>query len=263
MSYMEMTFAKRSLCAFLLIIPTGLQAQQTNQMAIDFYVGRAVKDAGALGNDVTVDFASRMVVSYFYRVQSNQDGVVSAHDTLDYITSFITYQNFPGPSDYAKYDLNQDSFATQSELEVSLSQKAWVTASTVYAESKSPQAVEERYRELLEKRTMALRDRVGAAPEVDIEAPGDRFELIEDLQKTLDSTRSWGPAFFLEFDANSDLQVDFEEFTAPVFAGLLAADTDGDGVFSEGEQAAIKAVHDAAEATLDYGNGWFSFPDPR
>lgn len=263
MSNKKMTFAKRSFCAFLLIMPANLQAQQTNQMAIDYYVGRAVSDAGALSKDVAVEFASRMIASYFYRVQSNQDGVVSAHDTLDYITSFSTYQNFAGPNDFAKYDLNRDGVATQSELEVSLSQKAWVAASTVFAETNSPQAVEERYRELLEKRTMALRDKVGAAPEVDIEARGDSFEPVEDLQRTLDSTRSWGPAFFLVFDANSDLQVNFEEFTTPVLAGLVAADTDGDGVFSEGEQAAIKVAHDAAEATLEHASGWFSFPDPR
>ena len=263
MSKWKMTFSKHALCAILLIIPTGLQAQQVNQLAIDYYVGRAVKDAGALSKNVTVDYASRMVVAFYYRVQSNQDGVVSAQDTLDYITTFTTYQNFTGPNDFARYDLNRDGVATQSELEVSLSQEAWVTASTVYAETKSPQAVEERYRELLEKRTMALRDKVGAAPEVDIEARGDTFEPIEDLQKALDSTLSWGPAYFLVFDANSNLEVDFGEFATLVFAGLVAADADRDGTFSEEEQAAIKAAYDDAEAMLDEGDGRFSFPDPR
>ncbi|MFL4471392.1 hypothetical protein ACERZ8_16465 [Tateyamaria armeniaca] len=49
----------------------------------------------------------------------------------------------------------------------------------------------------------------------------------------------------------------------PVFAALLAADTDGDGVFSAKEQEVIEEAHKVAEAALRNSKDKFSFPDPR
>ena len=112
--------------------------------------------------------------------------MVSAHDTLDYIKSYVAKINYSGTTDFAKYDLNQDGVATQDELEVSLSQKTWVTASAAYDETRSPRAVEERFRQLLAERTTRLRERVGAKPNVDIAARGDTYNPVEDLQQSLD-----------------------------------------------------------------------------
>ncbi|MFL4471393.1 hypothetical protein ACERZ8_16470 [Tateyamaria armeniaca] len=123
MSKMPKMPVRRFLSAILLIWPTVLPAQQPIDLANDYYVGRAVKDTTALNDQAGVELASRHVVAYFFRVQSNQDGVVSADDTLDYIRSFVARVNYSRTTDFAKYDLNQDGVATQNELEVSLSQK--------------------------------------------------------------------------------------------------------------------------------------------
>ncbi|MFD1159124.1 hypothetical protein [Roseovarius aestuarii] len=254
---------RRLLFTILLIWPAALQAQQPNDLANDYYVGRAVNEAGALGDQASVELASQRVVAYFFRVQANQDGVVSADDTLDYTRSFVANGNHSRTTDFAKYDLNQDGVATQNELEVSLSQKTWVTASTAYAETRSRLSVEKRFQQLLAERTKSLRDRVSAAPDVDIEAQGDSYAPVEDLQKLLNNTSTWGPPFFSVFDTNSNLQVDFEEFTMPIFAAILAADTDGDGIFSAGEQDLIKEAQKIAEAALRNSKDKFSFPDPR
>lgn len=203
------------------------------------------------------------MVSYFFRIQGNPDGVVSADDTLDIVTSFVARQNHPGSSDFARYDLNQDGVATQGELEVSLSQRIWVSASTVFAETRSHFAVQERFRELIAERTSALRDGVGAAPDVDIEALGDSYRPVEDLEQLLNDTFIWGAPFFSALDTDSNLQVDFEEFTTPIFAALLVADADGDGVFSADERNTIEEAHDTAVAGLERSSSWFSLPDPR
>ena len=251
------------LLALIFSWPSIIHAQQTANLAIDYYVGRAVKDAGVLSEQVTFDNASRTVVAFFYRVQSNQDGVVTAQDTLDYILSFTAFQNHRANKDFAKYDLNQDGVATQNELEISISKKAWVTASVVYAETRSPHAVEERFWQLIAERTMRLRERAGVEANVNIEANGDSFSQREDLQKTLDTNSSWGPPYFVFFDANSNLEVDFEEFTGPVFSFFLAADTDGDGVLSIDEQNAAASAHEIADKALYGITGVYSFPDPR
>jgi len=255
--------AKHVLWVLLVIWPALLQAQQTYDLAVDYYVGRAVKEAGILRDEATVDFASLRAVSFFFRVQGNQDGVVSVTDTLDITRSFAARRNHSGPRDFARYDLNQDGIATQSELEISLAQKTWVSSSVVFPQTRSRFAVEERFRELIAERTTILRDRVGAAPDVDIEALGDSYRPLEDLQQLLNETSVWGPPFFSLFDTNSNLQVDFEEFTTPIFAALLAADTDSDGVFSADERNRIAEAHDTAEAALERSDGGFSFPDPR
>ena len=66
--------ALRLFCVIAFSCSTALHAQEPTDSAIDYYVGRAVKDASALKDQATVDYASRMAVAFFYRVQANQDG---------------------------------------------------------------------------------------------------------------------------------------------------------------------------------------------
>lgn len=252
-----------SLLLALLAFPTSSYAQELSESARAYYVGFATKDAAKVFGEVTVENASDMSASFFYRVQANPDGVVSADDTYDYIRASVADRNHTGTADFGKYDLDQDGVTTQSELEISQSKRTWVSAAAVFLETRSNSAVQTRFKELLSEKTIRLHESVGVSPGADVEASGETYSPTEDLERSLERTRRWGPPYFVVFDVNADSKVEFDEFFEPIFLAITAADTNSDGVLSDDELEVVSTEFKTAEDQLSKQKDHYSFSDPR